>query len=117
MSKKFNDSVFVNYSPTKAERARCKIWAAEHWTTRDWLTWLVDAGYKFSVGFDARNNAYCCWIIPLAGDNPNAGLILSGRGSTAPNAVIECFFKHVILFKGTWPRPENSSGEPLWDKE
>jgi hypothetical protein len=108
---------FVNYTLTKSEQARIKKWSVEEFPQRDWLSVVIGQGYKVTLNYDKRNHAFACWLIALGETHENHDLILSGRGGTAINALIECLFKHVAVFKGSWPRPTDDGQSWTWDSD
>jgi len=48
-------------------------------------------------------------------DEVNAGLILTGRGSSSYKAFKQAFYKHAVLFSEQWPRGIDERGTPEID--
>ena len=67
----------------------------------DLLLKLAQGGYRIAVRFDEKNDAYASWFNPVGEEHPNAGLTLSGRGSTPLKAVKQALYIHA-LFEGDW---------------
>lgn len=99
---RFNSARFVNYELDIAEQAACKGWdvsADDLWSE---VSALVDSGYAVSIKYDARSEAYACFVRAGDGeDSANFGLILTGRGSTPAKCVKQAVFKHRKL-EGQW---------------
>jgi len=110
-------SEFVYYPLKPAEQGKLRKWAAEDFPKHPYLEEVVSAGYKVTFSLDIRNHCFACWLIPLDADSDNHGLILAGRGGTATNAFVECAFKHLVVFKGQWPRPTDDGTSWTWDSE
>lgn len=113
----FKQAQFVNYTLSKSEVARLRKWFTEHFNDRDWLSDVTQDGYKISFSFDERTKTSACWFIPRDPDGENGGMILSGRGGNPTSALVECVFKHCILFDKRWPSPDASGETWTWDKE
>lgn len=91
---RFDGSRFVQYELDAKELAECKGWDLDGDAL--WLEVLafVDDGYSVSVKYDSYSNAYACFIqVRGQDDHVNAGLILSGRGSTPAKACKQAIFK------------------------
>jgi hypothetical protein len=61
---------------------------------------IAEAGYKLSISPDPDNG---CIIASLTGTkhaSVNEGLCMSSRADTFEEAVLLCFYKHIVLFDG-----------------
>lgn len=93
---------FVNYDLSVDESARCKAWQPSKDELFDALDKLISDKYTVSHKHDERNDTFSCFVRGPETDNINAGLILSGRGSTSLKAFKQAMFKHWTLFDGDW---------------
>lgn len=92
---RFDSSRFVQYELDEDERLKCKQWSLSCDDLWMELLALCDDGYSVSVKFDAYSEAYACFVqVRGDTDNPNNGLILTGRGSTPFKSVKQAVFKH-----------------------
>lgn len=99
---RFDSSVFVNYELDTKQSAECKNWDMAGDSLWLEVAGLCDDGYSFTIKFDAYSDAYGCFIqVRGEPDHPNAGFILTGRGSTAEKAVKQAIFKHRSI-GGLW---------------
>lgn len=70
---------------------------------------LVDEGYKLSVSLDAKNHSYLGSITLKQG---GVSKVLTGRGSTAINALASLLYRHVVLLRGDWSNYEQTDSRP-----
>jgi len=70
---------------------------------------LLESGYKLTLSWDYRNNAYACYIIPKDPKGDNGGKILSARGGSPLNAIRGALFRHYYVFDQTWGDRRSSS--------
>lgn len=75
---------------------------------------LVEGGYKVSLGEDAYNSCFACWITAPPKDSPNSGFILQGRGPTVLGAVAVALYKHFTVLEGNWLVLASKSHEEPW---
>lgn len=67
----------------------------------DALLKLCEEGYRVTLRYDDRSEAFACWVNPTGEDHPNNGLTLSGRGSSPLRALKQALYIHQ-LFEGDW---------------
>lgn len=104
---------FVQRELTKAELARQKAWDITPADLLDLVSKASEAGYKLSIRYDNFSHAHAAWLIAPDADDPNAGRILSGRGSTALSALKQLMFKHMVILEGDWSVV--IANEELWE--
>jgi hypothetical protein len=95
-------NTFVNYDLTLNEREQCKAWQLTLEELDNLMLGMVESGYNITLNYDVRNQAYGCFIKVRSDENVNAGLILTGRGSTPLKAFKQAYYKHTTVFDGTW---------------
>lgn len=108
---RFNDAKFVNYELNVDEKRSCKQWLPSLEEYDDALLKFVDQGYRVSVKFDNYTEAYSAFGQSFDAGNINAGLILTGRGSTPAKAIKQMLYKHFLVFDqewGGWAEPGQS---------
>lgn len=115
--KQWTPNSFVNYSLSKSNIAALRSWYKDHFGDTDWLLDLTTEGLKVTFSYFERTDTYSCWLVPMNEADENYGLILSGRGSSPTSALVECVFKHRVLFKGKWPKPTADGSSWTWDRE
>jgi len=92
---RFDGSRFVNYELDLSEQAACKGWSVTADDLWGDVLALLDDGYSITAKFDSYSDAYACFVqVRGQEDHANAGLILTGRGSTPFKAVKQAIFKH-----------------------
>jgi len=94
------DAKFIQFELDKERQAMCKVWCNTLEELDDCLSNLVSSGYQLSVREDKYNKCFAAWILPKDDKNPNTGLILPGRGSTACKAIKQALYKHYVLCDG-----------------
>lgn len=97
----FKQSEFINYPLSAEQKKEIKAWRPDLADYDDMMLKLEETGYRISFRWDERNEAHACWVNPVAEDHPNAGLTLSGRGSTPLKAFKQAMYIH-NLFEGDW---------------
>lgn len=97
----FAPTEFINFPLSAEQKREIKAWSPSFDDLDDLLLKLSEAGYRVSIRYDDRNEAFACWFNPTKDDHPNAGLTLSGRGSTPLKAVKQALYIH-NLFDGDW---------------
>lgn len=105
---RFNEVKFVNRELTKEEAAELKempLWS-EDWSS--WFTRACDAGYSFSIRYDAYSEAFACFVSTKKEDDDNFGCILTGRGSEPLKALRQALYKHWRLAECQWNRIDRS---------
>lgn len=67
---------------------------------------LIMAGHRVGVKWDTYSSSYLATVSPTSEDDPNFGLVLTGRGSTPLRAIKQALWIHFIVFAGkAWDRP------------
>lgn len=106
----WEQAAFVQRELTESEQAACKGW---NYTEEDMVSHLVklnESGYKVTFRWDDFNECFGCWILPSKDDPDNAGMILTGRGSSSFKAFKQALYKHTVLFSEVWPRDGDKRG-------
>lgn len=106
---------FVNYDLTKDEQAQCKGWTLTLELLDNLVLGMVEQGYNITLNYDTRNSSYGCFIKCREAGMVNAGLILTGRGSTPLKAFKQAMFKHTAVYDGTWGAYDTQNGNGLDD--
>jgi hypothetical protein len=83
------------------QKKEIKAWLPTFDEIDNLLLKLCEEGYRVTLRFDDRNDAFACWINPTGDEHLNAGLTLSGRGSTPLKALKQALYIH-NLFEGDW---------------
>src|SRR5215204_1304052 len=78
----FTASEFINFPLSAEQKKDIKKWSPSFDDIDDMLLKLSQAGYRVSLRYDDRNEAFAAWFNPIGDEHHNAGLTLSGRGST-----------------------------------
>ena len=100
---RFNEMKFVQYELDKEQQASCKAWSVSPADVFDYMEAMVSDGYKFSVKYDDYSDCVACFVTcPNDHTSGNAGLILTGRGSTAWKSVKQALWKHSVALDGQW---------------
>lgn len=97
----FQASEFINYPLAAEQKREIKAWLPTFEDIDDALLKLTEGGYRITLRWDERSEAFACWVNPSGEDHPNNGLTLSGRGSTPLKAVKQALYIH-NLFDGDW---------------
>jgi len=97
----FKQSEFINYPLAAEQKREIKAWQPTFEEIDDMLLKLEEGGYRVTSRYDEKSEAFACWVNPVGEDHPNAGLTLSGRGSTPMRAVKQALYIH-NLFEGDW---------------
>lgn len=107
----FEQASFINRELTTSEAQACKGWLFAEDQAFSSMLELCDTGYKITFRADDYNGGYACWILPSKDDPYNAGLILTGRGSSSYKAFKQAYYKHAVLFDEQWPRDGDQRGD------
>lgn len=99
---RFNDVRFVNYDLSADEKVQCKAWLPDLSLVDDALLKLVESGYRVTLRYDERSSGYSCFVQSTDEKSDNAGLMLTGRGSTPLKAAKNALFKHFVVFDLVW---------------
>ena len=93
---------FVQYELSTEQQVACKAASISMDDMSSYLQRYMEAGYKLSVRYDERTEAIAAWLIAPDEGDQNAGLILSGRGSSAMKAVKQLLWKDAECVHGEW---------------
>lgn len=107
----YEQATFVQRELTAEEGQKCKAWELSEVDAFDALFKLTEAYYKVTMRFDEYHHMFGCWLMPPKTDSSNAGLILTGRGSTPLKALKQALYKHYVLFQEVWPKERDERGE------
>lgn len=99
---RYNNTVFVNYELSVDEKAHCKVWLEDILTFDGQFQRFISDGYKTSVKWDEKNNAFACYVTHPKQKFNEADLLLTGRGSTPCKAIKQAMFKHYVVFDCEW---------------
>lgn len=110
--KKDSGVSWVNYTLSTDQKAELK---AQTFDFDNALLRLTEEGLKVTIAYDDYNECYSCYLIPKNPDHPNAGCILSGRGSTPIKAVKQAAYIHWNIFDCDWSDARQSKREELDD--
>ncbi len=95
---------YVNFDFDEATKAEFKSWRTKNWAELPLLIdKLVDSGFGISAKPDSYGGGYASFIVPQDPKNRNFGWILSGRASSASNAMLSVLYRHLVVFQGDWP--------------
>lgn len=95
-------SEFVNYSLTMEETQHVKKTEITVEFFESTVIRLTEEGYAVSFSYDDYNSCYSCLLRPKFTNNPNAGFLLNGRGSTPVRALRQAAYIHYIVFESDW---------------
>jgi len=110
---RFDQSRFVQYELDEAEAAQCKAWVLSEEDAWNGVLSMVDEGYSISLKYDTYSSSYACFV-QVRGDDAhiNAGLILTGRGSSPYKAVKQALFKSSAIGPSWLEHAERRSQTP-----
>lgn len=112
----FDKATFVSYTLSKEQKAELKKSTFTFDQMDSEMLRLAEAGYKITFRDDDYNSCKACWLIPTGDNHDNAGMILSGRGSTPLKALKQAMYIHYQVFDGQWGEWRNEErGEDLDD--
>lgn len=114
-AQRFNDNQFVQYELDKQQQAECKAWKVSADEIFGAVSALVDDGYKVSIRWDTYSECYGCFIQDSSGATPNAGYILTGRGSTVEKCLKQALYKHHTCLSGEWAGYVERAGRGVID--
>lgn len=97
----FAASEFINFPLSAEQKKEIKSWQPTFEDIDNELLKLTQAGYRITLKWDDRSEAYACWINPTGEEHPNTGLTLSGRGSSPLKALKQALYID-RLFDGDW---------------
>jgi len=106
---------FVNYELSVEQKNALKKREFPFESIDSELVRMNEAGYRVSFAVDTYSGGHACFISCSGSDNPNAGWVLSGRGSSPIKAFKQALYKHYDLFDGDWPKHLDSSREDFDD--
>ena len=95
---------FVNVSLTAADKESVKVWTGKTDLIVEYMLKAITDGYELKQAWNMKTNTYMAYMSTSAGEGVNAGLMLTGIGSTPLNALASLLYKHFTIFKGKqWP--------------
>lgn len=106
---------FVQYALNADEIAQIKqievdaVWLAET------LDAFLDADIAVKFSYDAKNECYTAVLSRMDNKHKDAGVFLSGRGSTLIKALRQAAFIHYNCVKEVWREHLNTSFKTLLD--
>lgn len=98
--KPYTPSVFVDPNLSESEKKELKATPFTITDFDNFLARLFETDYKVTLSVDKKNGTYAAWLIPQGEKHLNAGMLLSGRGSTPHKAIKQALFKHYRMFDG-----------------
>jgi len=110
----FGDWKFVRHTMTRDEKAAFREWELSAEELVSMIDRLVDGDYKLSIALDEYNKCCSATLACRGLQNEDHGLILSGRASSAFDALKVVLYKHHILLSGSWLAfQEREDGEDI----
>lgn len=91
-----------------------KKWASEFSDLASSIDKQVEAGYRFSLSWDDYNSAYMCSITTKDSQSVNAGWVLVGRGKDVFSALLQAYYKHVVVTQENWTNHKQTRTQD-WD--
>jgi hypothetical protein len=103
--------LFINYDIDTAEKKKLIEWRVKYdEQVFDLLNDLAEKKYQISVKYDAFNECIGAFLICKDEKSENNGFILTGRGSTAQNALMGVLYRHYAVFEEAWPTHNHGRG-------
>lgn len=94
---------FVQLEPDAKQLAEIKLFEPTMVDMDAALLRYVESGYKISIRWDDWSAAHAAWLIaPDDSEDGNAGMILSGRGSTPFKALRQIMWKLAYIKGRAW---------------
>lgn len=108
---------FIEVELDETERAACRVWINDGAQLLELMQQLADDKYTIKLSYEARNECYAAYISGHWQLNkPDAKWTLSGRGSTAGNAIRQALYKHYEILGGDWSAHKTGvQREKNWD--
>jgi len=91
---------FIDIDLTDADKDVVRDMSTEAEDVLGIVAELVEDGNKLTLSNDAAHNSYVAAVTSRNAASPNAGLTLSGRGSTLWKAVNALWYKYASLAEG-----------------
>lgn len=76
-----------------------------------WLEEAIATGYRVTLNYDNRNDAFQCSLTCQNERDENNGFTLTSRGPSWFDALSVALFKHNVLSERRWPLSEKTSGD------
>jgi len=112
----FPQATFVSYTLSEDQRKELKKTLFSFDEIDSQMLKLLEEDYKITFRPDTFNKCHACWLIPAGDKHSNAGMILSGRGSTPLKALKQALYIHYQIFDGEWGAwRDTSKGEDIDD--
>jgi len=111
-----SDVQWIDIQLDEAQKKKMRTWFDTECEKFDVMHALTGLNYKITISWDARNQCFACFLIPLGEKHPNAGCILTSRSNDWVKAVYSAYYRSEILKKGHWwvgPREKGAPDE--WD--
>lgn len=106
---------FVNIPLRADDKEKLTQFALGNHDVTDFLLEQVENGYKMSVSFDTRHDAY---IVSMTGKtciSENVGKCLTARADTAARAILSLWYKYdTYCFDGVFPGSQLDSDPYGW---
>lgn len=96
---------FVRYELSDDEAKNLKTAEVSEKAALEGVVALVEQEYKLTMRWDGYHGCHCVWLLPPDNHPDNAGLILTGRGSSPFKALKQLLWLHYERFKEIWPAP------------
>lgn len=108
---------FIECELDSEERLACRLWIDTAEQLLEMLQQLADDKYTLKVSWEPKNECYAAYISGHWMQNkPDARWTLSGRGSTASNAIRQALYKHYAILQGDWSAHKTGvQRERNWD--
>jgi hypothetical protein len=98
----FPETIWANVSLSSKEVDHCRTLVDNEKLVTDQVWDCVATGLKFSLN---RDDAHACFVASFTRkptDTRTHQVILTGRGSTATDAVYALLYKHLVVTEGAW---------------
>jgi hypothetical protein len=106
----WEQATFIQRELTPGEQQACKEWNYSEADVMAALANLCEELYKVTFRWDDYNSCYACWLLPPKDHIDNAGMILTGRGTSSYKAAKQALYKHAVLFNQAWPKDIDRRG-------
>lgn len=93
---------FVSCDLSTQRKEQFKAWSSGIETLEDYVSYLVQPGYKLSFSIDTYHDCLqVSWSCSAKGD-PNEGWTLTARANELSKALAVLLFKHQVMLEGLW---------------
>lgn len=95
---------FINFDFDEATKKQFKVWRDKNrGQLSELVDKLVDSSFGISCKVDSWGGGCAAYIQSSDPKSPVAGWVLSGRASSASNAMLSVMYRHLVVFQGDWP--------------